>query len=103
MQPGVRVPAMGSEFEQGGEVVSAASAAAVGSTSVSAMPSRLLVYSTRQCLGEQNSSQVLQLLGQKLSEDGVNLRTLLILPDKILIYSFGVGQGLTTVPLIGLG
>jgi hypothetical protein len=40
--------------------------------------------------GEQTSSQVLQLLGQSCS------RTPLILLDRILMYSLGVGQGLTT-------
>ena len=41
-RPGARVPVKGSKRRQGGEVVSSASAAAVGSTSVSAVPSRLL-------------------------------------------------------------
>jgi hypothetical protein len=46
--PGVRVPGKGSECRQGGEVASADSAAAVGSTSDSAMPSGYLV--TLSCL-----------------------------------------------------
>lgn len=47
--PGVRVPVKGSEYGQGGEITSAAFAAAVGSTSVSVSPSRLLGYSTLHC------------------------------------------------------
>ena len=92
-QPGSRVPEKGSECRQEGDVTSTASAAAVGSTSISAMPSRLLSYSAPPCTelgldgpmrgqlasgesggasgclsGEQTSSQVLQLLGQKAQE-----------------------------------
>jgi hypothetical protein len=39
---------------------------------------------------------VLQLLGQKLLDEHSRSHTPLILPDRILIYSLGVGQGLTT-------
>lgn len=45
----MRVPVKGSEYGQGGEITSAAFAAAVGSTSVSVSPSRLLGYSTLHC------------------------------------------------------
>ena len=90
---GMRVLAKGSKCSQGGEVTSATSVAAVGSTSISAMPSQLLSYSAPPCTelgldgpmrgqlasgesggasgclsGEQTSSQVLQLLGQKAQE-----------------------------------
>ena len=44
-RPGSRVQEKGSECGEGAEVTSTASAAAVGSTSVSAVPSRLLSYS----------------------------------------------------------
>ena len=45
VRPCAKVPAKGSKCRQGGEVASVASAAAVGSTSISAMPSGLLGYS----------------------------------------------------------
>ena len=48
-RPGVRVPAKGSECGQGEKVTSAASASVVRSTSISAVPSRLLGYSGQPC------------------------------------------------------
>jgi hypothetical protein len=46
---GARVPAKYSKCGQGGEAASTISAAAVGSTSVSAVPSRYLGYSSPPC------------------------------------------------------
>jgi hypothetical protein len=88
---------------------SATSVTAVGSTSVSlclpclvtphhpARPALSWVRSgaSGSALGEQTSSEVLLLLGQRLRWQSSS-RTPLILLDRILIYSFGVGQGLTT-------
>jgi hypothetical protein len=54
--------------------------------------------------GKQISSQValLQLLRQKFSDNGIIFYTPLFLFDRILIYSFGVGQGLKAGTSIGL-
>lgn len=48
-RPDGRVPAKGSECGQGGEVASVVYASAVGSTTISAMPSGLLGYSMLPC------------------------------------------------------
>jgi hypothetical protein len=79
-----RVLTKGSKCGQGGEVASTASAAAVGSTSLSAVPSRLLGYAAccpalsrsgwaheRSTSGEQTSSQVLQLSPLALIEEPI--------------------------------
>jgi hypothetical protein len=60
--PGGRVPVKGSECRQGWQVTSAA---AVGSTSISAVPSRLLSYSTLPC----TESDCTGLMRDQLSEE----------------------------------
>jgi hypothetical protein len=117
-----RVPAKGSECGQGGELVSTASAAAVGATSVSAMPSQfgylvtlcppalIGVWLTRLSSqwGVQQSfrqrfrrAELFPSVTTALMTEALgflsSFRTHLILLDRTLIYSFGVSQGLTTV------
>ena len=83
------------------------------------MPSRLLGYpelslviwanceeggrASSSVLGEQISSQVFWLFEQNAWMMEYLLRTLLILLDRIFIYSFGVGKGLTTDMSYGFG
>ena len=64
-RPGARVLVKGSVCGQEGEGTSAASAAAVGSTSVSAMPSRLLGYSIPPCTESDRAGLTRDLLASE--------------------------------------
>ena len=57
--------------------------------------------SAEPLFGRANLFPSVTVLRTKGSDDGVVLE-LLILPDSTLIYSFGMGKGLTTVLLVGL-